>query len=103
MLMVTSYGVLNDMFWIVLLIAYMENVMIDIISIWKYRSQKNVARFVLRINPVPSSTSSVFVADSVADKKNNVLRINPVLGKGFMCFVARVARFFPFFYIIFLF
>lgn len=32
-------------------------------------AEKNVARFVLRINPVPSNGFSVFVADSVADKK----------------------------------
>lgn len=57
----------------------------------------------LRINPVLGNGFSVFVADSVADKKNDVLRINPVLGKGFMCFVARVARFFENIYITFLF
>lgn len=32
-------------------------------------AEKNVARFVLHINPVPSNGFSVFVADSVADKK----------------------------------
>ena len=69
----------------------------------KIRKLKNVARFVLRINPVPSNGFSVFVADNVADKKNNVLRINPLTGKRFVCFVARVARFFENIYITFLF
>lgn len=69
----------------------------------KIQKLKNVARFVLRINPLPSNTSSIFVADNVADKKNGVLRINPLTGTGFMCFVARVARFLKNIYITFLF
>ena len=44
-----------------------------------------------------------FCSRQCSRQKNDVLRINPVLGKGFMCFVARVARFFGNIYITFLF
>ena len=44
-----------------------------------------------------------FCSRQCSRKKNDVLRINPVLGKGFMCFVARVARFLKNIYITFLF
>lgn len=44
-----------------------------------------------------------FCSRQCSRQKNDVLRINPVLGKGFMCFVARVARFFWNIYITFLF
>ena len=44
-----------------------------------------------------------FCSRQCSRQKNDVLRINPVLGKGFMCFVARVARFLKNIYITFLF
>jgi len=44
-----------------------------------------------------------FCSRQCSRQKNDVLRINPLTGKGFMCFVARVARFLKNIYITFLF
>ena len=44
-----------------------------------------------------------FCSRQCSRQKNSVLRINPLTGKGFVCFVARVARFLGNIYITFLF
>ena len=94
---------LNDVFWFVLLITYKKGCGDRCYQHLKIQKLKKRSTFLATHKSVAQQHIQHFCSRQCSRQKNDVLRINPLTGKGFMCFVARVARFLKNIYITFLF